>query len=94
MGFSSEYWYSFHYSDSRGYLIFCCHGVATNYFDSVSTNAFVIALYIITLQLSFASTGNECRSEYEVAPIAKKLKLGKLKDTFKGIARNELSRTF
>ena len=28
MGFSSDYWYSFHYSDSRGYLIFCCHGVA------------------------------------------------------------------
>ena len=28
MGFSSEYWHSFHYSDSRGYLIFCCHGVA------------------------------------------------------------------
>ena len=28
MGFSPEYWYSFHYSDSRGYLIFCCHGVA------------------------------------------------------------------
>lgn len=28
MRFSSEYWYSFHYSDSRGYLIFCCHSVA------------------------------------------------------------------
>ena len=28
MGFSAEYWYSFHYSDGRGYLIFCCHGVA------------------------------------------------------------------
>ena len=30
MVFDSEYWYSFHYSDSRGYLIFCCHGVASN----------------------------------------------------------------
>lgn len=30
MGFSSEYWYSFHYSDSEGYLIFCCHDVATD----------------------------------------------------------------
>jgi len=29
MGFSLEYWYSFHYSDSRGYLIFCCHNVAS-----------------------------------------------------------------
>ena len=28
MGFSSEYWHYFHYLDSRGYLIFCCHGVA------------------------------------------------------------------
>ena len=30
MGFSSEYWYSFHYSDSEGYLIFCCHDVASS----------------------------------------------------------------
>ena len=30
MWFSSDYWYSFHYSDSRGYVIFCCHGVASN----------------------------------------------------------------
>ena len=29
MGFGSEYWYSFHYSDSEGYLIFCCHSVAS-----------------------------------------------------------------
>ena len=29
MEFSSEYWYSFHYSDSEGYLIFCCHSVAS-----------------------------------------------------------------
>lgn len=29
MGFSSGYWHYFHYSDSRGYLIFCCHGVAS-----------------------------------------------------------------
>ena len=29
MGFGSGYWHSFHYSDSRGYLIFCCHGVAS-----------------------------------------------------------------
>ena len=33
---------------------------------------------------------NECRSEYEVAPIAKKLKLGKLKDTFKGITLSDV----
>ena len=32
----------------------------------------------------------ECRSEYEVAPIAKKLKLGKLKDTFKGITLSDV----
>ena len=30
MGFSSECWYSFHYSDSEGYLIFCCHDVASS----------------------------------------------------------------
>lgn len=30
------------------------------------------------------------RSEYEVAPIAKKLKLGKLKDTFKGITLSDV----
>lgn len=30
MGFSSGYWHYFHYSDSRGYLIFCCHGVASS----------------------------------------------------------------
>ena len=29
MGFSSDYLYYFHYSDSMGYLIFCCHSVAT-----------------------------------------------------------------
>ena len=29
MGFSSEYLDYFHYSDSIGYLIFCCHSVAT-----------------------------------------------------------------
>ena len=29
MEFSSWYWDYFHYSDSRGYLIFCCHGVAS-----------------------------------------------------------------
>lgn len=28
MGFSSGYWHYFHYSDSRSYLIFCCHSVA------------------------------------------------------------------
>ncbi len=28
MGFSSRSWDYFHYSDSRGYLIFCCHTVA------------------------------------------------------------------
>ena len=28
MEFSSGYWHYFHYSDSRGYLIFCCHCVA------------------------------------------------------------------
>ena len=28
MGFSSECLYCFHYPDSLGYLIFCCHGVA------------------------------------------------------------------
>ena len=36
MGFSSEYLYCFHYPNSLGYLIFCCHGVArsiTAYFD-------------------------------------------------------------
>ena len=27
--FYSEYWYFLHYSDSRDYLIFCCHGVAS-----------------------------------------------------------------
>ncbi len=29
MGFDSDYSYCFHYSDSKGYLIFCCHSVAT-----------------------------------------------------------------
>ncbi len=29
MGFSSDYLYYFHYSNSMGYLIFCCHSVAT-----------------------------------------------------------------
>ena len=28
MGFSPDYLYYFHYSDSIGYLIFCCHTVA------------------------------------------------------------------
>ena len=30
MGFSPDYLYYFHYSDSMGYLIFCCHSVATS----------------------------------------------------------------
>ena len=30
MGFSSECLYCFHYLDSLGYLIFCCHCVATD----------------------------------------------------------------
>ena len=30
MGFSSEYLYCFHYPDSLGYLIFCCHCVDNN----------------------------------------------------------------
>ncbi len=29
MEFSTYYLYYFHYSGSLGYLIFCCHGVAT-----------------------------------------------------------------
>lgn len=29
MGFSTDYLYYFHYSGSIGYLIFCCHSVAT-----------------------------------------------------------------
>ena len=29
MEFGLDYLYYFHYSDSRGYLIFCCHSVAT-----------------------------------------------------------------
>ena len=29
MGFSSNYLDCFHYSDGLGYLIFCCHSVAT-----------------------------------------------------------------
>ena len=29
MGFSSDYLDYFHYSDGMGYLIFCCHSVAT-----------------------------------------------------------------
>ena len=33
---------------------------------------------------------NECRSEYEVAPIAKKLKSEKLKGVFKGIALSDV----
>ena len=33
---------------------------------------------------------NECRSEYEVDPVIKKLKLGKLKDTFKGITLSDV----
>ena len=33
MGFSSECLYCFHYLDSLGYLIFCCHGVAKRYPD-------------------------------------------------------------
>jgi len=28
MGFGLDYLDYFHYSDSRGYLIFCCHSVA------------------------------------------------------------------
>ena len=28
MGFSTDYLYYFHYSDSFGYLIFCCQNVA------------------------------------------------------------------
>ena len=30
MGFSSNYLDCFHYSDGLGYLIFCCHSVATH----------------------------------------------------------------
>lgn len=36
---------------------------------------------------------NECRLEYEVAPIAQKLKLGKLKDIFKGITLSDIIST-
>lgn len=41
MGFSSGYWHYFHYSDSRGYLIFCCQNVATNilYDDAIPVEA-------------------------------------------------------
>ena len=31
MGFGSDYLYYFHYSDSMGYLIFCCQNVATKH---------------------------------------------------------------
>lgn len=31
MGFSSECLYCFHYPDSLGHLIFCCHGVAKGF---------------------------------------------------------------
>lgn len=34
MGFSSDYLYYFHYSDSIGYLIFCCHSIVTNHKNS------------------------------------------------------------
>ena len=36
---------------------------------------------------------NECRSKCKVAPIAKKLKLGKLKDPFKGITLSDVINT-
>ena len=39
MEFSSEYWYSFHYSDSEGYLIFCCHDVASSVIYSLIETA-------------------------------------------------------
>ena len=34
MGFSTDYLYCFHYSGSTGYLIFCCHSVATKKWSS------------------------------------------------------------
>ena len=54
MGFSSRSWDYFHYSDSRGYLIFCCHGVAMKAtFDTVilpfrtaNSNIFFFALRV------------------------------------------------
>lgn len=36
MGLSSEYCFSSHYSDNRGYLIFYCHRVArTTFYESI-----------------------------------------------------------
>lgn len=38
IGFDSDYLYCFHYSDSMGYLVFCCHNVATKHKFILSTN--------------------------------------------------------
>ena len=65
MGFSSEYWYSFHYSDGRRYLIFCCHCVATDIvyelkssvINSTKSQAFVYLAQISSnVSLIYAST--------------------------------------
>lgn len=51
MGFGSDYWYSFHYSDSRGYLIFCCQNVATRDVHIIDVRLAKIKFYIHSFDL-------------------------------------------
>ena len=68
MGFSSECWYSFHYSDSEGYLIFCCHGVASSVAaKTLCKNHYTIQkvaqqiYYCANLEYFLLSTSSICR---------------------------------
>jgi len=54
MGFSPDYLYYFHYSDSMGYLIFCRRTVAS-IFTIIWTNGEFINLSSPKKQLTFAT---------------------------------------
>ena len=50
MGFGSEYLDYFHYSDSMGYLIFCCHTVAIDSTIAEATLSELLILYQMAYQ--------------------------------------------
>ena len=47
MGFGPDYLYYFHYSDSMGYLIFCCHTVAKDAIVTAAKSFRLFTLYQI-----------------------------------------------
>ena len=57
MGFSSDYLYYFHYSDSMGYLIFCCHSVAMDSYKQHIVFKYFLLIFACVLGFRFANLG-------------------------------------